>query len=207
MGAAQNTGADAKETSADVYITIEVPSLPAATSSSSTCECRYVDIEGVSNVLSMSEGSNGKAGIVWMSGDEEVPAFRSLKFNARRNYIVTDDWFSPLPLDDIPRILGELRRLLDFVGLDHNIQDRMEILVPAAVAAQKRHEVIDKFKPAVRGPELTMTLQELSVFNGLDGAPMYIGVLGRVHDVTSSRNFQPGVGYAKTPPTPWRSAR
>lgn len=36
------------------------------------------------------------------------------------------------------------------------------------------------------------TLQELSVFNGKDGRPAYVGYKGKVYDVTYSSQFENG---------------
>lgn len=63
---------------------------------------------------------------------------------------------------------------------------------PAALAALAGKDG----KDGERGGLKRFTLGELAAYSGI-GAPMYVGVLGRVHDVSASENFEHGQGYGK----------
>jgi len=91
--------------------------------------CTYNDAEGTSNTWTLQPDGQ----MTWLCSDGGyAPPIRSIRFRAigeqeERNIVETDDWYSQLPRDSLERILAELRSIANAAGIQHNIQDRMQV--------------------------------------------------------------------------------
>merc|ERR1712107_668708 len=92
-------------------------------------DCTYLDEVGCNNVWSLSGSS-----LPWTSDGELAPAFHFIRFYPHgpdgQNYLATQDWFSPLPDDQLPIILAQVRHLANAAGITHNICDVMAVSSP-----------------------------------------------------------------------------
>lgn len=99
--------------------------------------CTYLDAEGTSNTWTLQPDGQ----MSWLCSDGGyAPPIKSVAFRAtgeegERNIVETDEWYSQLPSDNLERILAELRSMADAAGIQHNIQDRMQVWASGAKAS------------------------------------------------------------------------
>jgi len=91
--------------------------------------CTYLDAERTSNTWTLQPDGQ----MSWLCSDGGyAPPIKSITFRAigeegERNIVETDEWYSQLPSDNLERILAELRSMADTAGIQHNIQDSMQV--------------------------------------------------------------------------------
>jgi len=99
--------------------------------------CTYLDIAGTSNTWTLQPDGQ----MTWLCSDGGyAPPIKSITFRpigeqGERNLVETDEWYSQLHSDNLERILAELSSMADAAGIQHNIQDRMQVWVSGAKAS------------------------------------------------------------------------
>jgi len=99
--------------------------------------CTYLDTERTSNTWTLTPDGQ----MSWLCSDGGyAPPIKSITFRAigeegEKNIVETDEWYSQLPSDNLERILAELRSMADAAGIQHNIQNRMQVWASGAKAS------------------------------------------------------------------------